>query len=93
MGVMAYYGNNDERKRADEIYAAYVTNVETFILWLLDDGRKVRLFSGNEVDAGAARQILAELRAARPELDPSRITAVSASSFEELTMAIARPAR
>ena len=89
VGVMAYYGNNDERKRADEIYAAYVKNVETFVLWLLDDGRKVRLFSGDEVDAGAARQILAELRAARPELDPSRITAVSASSFEELTMAMA----
>ena len=49
VGVMAYHGNNDERKRADEIYAAYVKNVETFVLWLLDNGRKVRLFSGTRL--------------------------------------------
>ena len=89
VGIMAYYGNNDDRKRGDEIYASYVRNVETFILWLLDNGRKIRLFSGDEVDAGAVRQILAELRAARPDLDPSWITAESASSFEELARAMA----
>ena len=89
VGIMAYYGNNDDRNRADEIYASYVRNVETFILWLLDNGRKIRLFSGDEVDAGAVRQILAQLRAARPDLEPSWITAESASSFEELTRAMA----
>ena len=89
VGLMAYYGNNDDRNRADEIYASYVRNVETFILWLLDNGRKIRLFSGDEVDAGTVRQVLAQLRAARPDLEPSWITAESASSFEELTRAMA----
>ena len=89
VGVMAYYGNNDDRKQADEIHAAYVTNVKTFILWLLDNGRKIRLFCGDAVDVAAVHQILADLRTARPDLDLSRITAVSASSFEELTMAMA----
>src|SRR5215470_4751035 len=28
VGLMAYYGTNDDRSRADEIYAAYIGNVE-----------------------------------------------------------------
>ena len=36
VGLMAYYGSNDDRRRADEIYASYIGNVESFIRWLLD---------------------------------------------------------
>jgi polysaccharide pyruvyl transferase WcaK-like protein len=39
VGLMAYYGTNDDRQRADEIYASYIGNVESFIRWLLDQGR------------------------------------------------------
>jgi polysaccharide pyruvyl transferase WcaK-like protein len=89
VGVMAYYGNNDDRKRADEIYAAYVKNVEAFIRWLLDNGRKVRLFSGDAGDEVAVRQILADVRRDRPDLEPARIVSEPTSSFEELTQAMA----
>ena len=89
IGVMAYYGNNDDRKQADQIYASYIENVETFIRWLLDNGRKVRLFSGDAVDEGAVSQILTDLRSYRPDLEPSWIVAESATTFEELTQAMA----
>lgn len=89
VGVMAYRGNNDDRQRADQIYASYVENIETFMRWLLDNGRKVRLFSGDAVDEGAMRQILTDLRSYRPDLEPSWIVAESATTFEELTQAMA----
>jgi polysaccharide pyruvyl transferase WcaK-like protein len=88
VGVMAYYGTNDDRKRAHEIYAAYVRNVEAFILWLVDSGRTVRLFYGDASDESAVRQILADLRERRPDLEPSSVTSQPVSSFAELTQAM-----
>jgi polysaccharide pyruvyl transferase WcaK-like protein len=61
VGVMAYYGTNDDRDRAGQIYATYIANVEAFIRWLLDGGRKVKLFYGDATDEPAVRQILADL--------------------------------
>ena len=47
VGLMAYHGSNDDRKRSDEIYASYIANMNSFIRWLLDNGRQVRLFYGD----------------------------------------------
>lgn len=75
VGVMAYYGGNDDRDRADEIHRAYVEVVKRFVRRLVDDGRPVRLLTGDEADETVVAEILDDLREHRPGLDPSRVTA------------------
>jgi polysaccharide pyruvyl transferase WcaK-like protein len=89
IGVMAYYGTNDDRQRSDEIHATYMNTITFFIKWLIDGGRKIRLFVGDRCDHDAVQEILAEVRAHRPELDPSWVVAEPVSSFSELTKAMA----
>ena len=86
VGVMEYRGSNDERSRADEIYSAYVAAMKQFVRWLVDNGRKVRLFVGdtNGSDDSVVQEILADLRESRPDLDPSRVIAEPAVSFADV---------
>ena len=85
VGVMAYYGGNDDKHRADEIHSAYVAKMKAFTRWLVDSGHKVRLFGGDsKFDWEVADQVLADVRAYRADLDPSWITAERVSSYAEL---------
>jgi polysaccharide pyruvyl transferase WcaK-like protein len=84
VGVMAYHGGNDDRGHADEIYLAYVAKMKTFVRWLVDTGRDVRLFTGDQVDEPVLAEIVADVRAQRPDLKPSRVAAASVSSLDEL---------
>ncbi|GAB3008787.1 polysaccharide pyruvyl transferase family protein [Amycolatopsis acidiphila] len=60
VGVMAFRGGNDERARAEEIYRSYVDGMKRFVHWLVDRGRPVWLFTGDQVDAPVVDEILAE---------------------------------
>ncbi len=93
VGVMAYRGSNDERKQADRIYSSYVTAMKQFVRWLVDSGRTVRLIVGdtNGSDDTVVREILADLRESRPDLDPSLISAQPVTTFDDVMQAI-RPA-
>jgi polysaccharide pyruvyl transferase WcaK-like protein len=86
VGVMAYYGSNDERGHADQLHAAYMAGMRGFLRWLIDDGRRVRLFIGdtNGSDDSVVRELVADLREYRPDLDPGRVTTEPASSWTEL---------
>ena len=93
VGVMAYYGSNDDRHRAGAIYASYIADVTSFVRWLVDDGRKVRLLIGdaNGSDGAAAQDILAALRAERPDLASGQVVAGTVSTvadvFREMSLA------
>jgi polysaccharide pyruvyl transferase WcaK-like protein len=89
VGVMAYYGTNDDRARADDIHASYTATMTRFVEWLLDDGRNVRLFVGDSGDAEAVTEILAALRASHPAVAPGRVVAEQITSFAELMQAMA----
>jgi len=89
VGVMAYYGTNDHRSQADEIYASYLETMKRFIRWLLDNGRNVRLLVGDTGDDIAVREILADIRVRWPDLEPSRVVAEPVFSFADLTRAMA----
>jgi len=91
VGVMDYHGANDDRRHADEIYTSYIETMKSFVRWLVDDGRRIRLLVGdtNNSDGRVVQEILADLRAHRPDLDPSRIIAAPVSSFAELMQAMA----
>ena len=89
VGVMAYHGANDDRRQADEIYVSYVEKMKSFVRWLVDSGRTIRLLVGDTCDDSVVQEILTDLRAHRPNLEASRVVAEPVSSFAELTRAMA----
>ena len=89
VGVMSYYGTNDDRARADDIHSSYTAAITRFVQWLLDDGRNVRLFVGDSSDAEAVAEIFATLHVSHPALPPGRVVAEPITSFAELMQAMA----
>ena len=61
VGLMAFYGGNDDRARADEIHDSYVATMKRFVRWLVDQGRQVRLFTGDKADDPVVAEILADV--------------------------------
>jgi polysaccharide pyruvyl transferase WcaK-like protein len=86
VGIMGYNGSNDDRHRAQEIYSSYVERMMSIILWLIDNGRRVRVFVGDTdgSDEAAVQEILANIRANRPELDESWLGAVPVANFNDV---------
>jgi polysaccharide pyruvyl transferase WcaK-like protein len=89
VGVMDYHGSNDDRQQADQLHASYVETMKSFVLWLLDNGRPVRLFTTDVHDEPVMREVIRDMRERRPELDPSQILAQPASSLDELMRQLA----
>jgi polysaccharide pyruvyl transferase WcaK-like protein len=89
VGVMAFYGGNDDRRDADEIHAQYVASMKKFVRWLVDTGHRVRLFTGDVVDNTVVAEILADIRDQRPEARAERVTAPAAPTLGELLRAMA----
>jgi polysaccharide pyruvyl transferase WcaK-like protein len=91
LGVMEYRGSNDDRPQADAIYDSYVANVKRFARWLIDDGRNIRLVIGdtNGPDNRVAQEILADLRAYRPDLEAGRVVAEPVATFADVEQQIA----
>jgi polysaccharide pyruvyl transferase WcaK-like protein len=75
VGVMAYYGGNDDRHRAAELHENYVTAMTEFCGWLTDNDYKVKVFAGDAVDAPVI-----DLVAARAHVEACPIT-----TFAEVT--------
>ena len=85
VGVMAYYGGNDDRSRAEQIHSSYVETMTRFTEWLVDNGYRVRLFGGdNKFDGEIAAKISGDVRGQRPNLDAQRITVADVASYPEL---------
>ena len=90
VGVMAYGGSNDDRDRTREIYTSYVDSIKEIVCWLIDNGRRVRLFIGDTdgSDEATVRELLADIRAIRPELDDSCVVAEPVSTFSDIMEAL-----
>lgn len=84
VGVMDYSGGNDDRAQASEIHAAYVNMMKQFVRWLVDSGRPVRLLVGDVDDEPVVREILADLRASRPDADPGQVVYEPAASLDDV---------
>ncbi len=92
VGVMAYYGSNDDRPQANAIYASYVANIKCFVRWLVDNDRGIRLLVGdaNGSDDSVVQEILADLRTRRPNLPPGQVVAARVSSIAEVMQEMAQ---
>jgi polysaccharide pyruvyl transferase WcaK-like protein len=85
VGVMAYYGTNDDRQQADEIHASYLEKMKRFVRWLADSGHQIRLFGGDNLrDDSVIQEVLADLRTHRPDLEPMWAAAEPVKSLEDL---------
>ena len=87
VGVMAYHGSNDDRAEADQLHQHYVDTMIRFVHWLLDGGRKVRLYTTDQEDAPILRELLADVRAQRED-DPD-IEAEPVSTLPDLMRRLA----
>ncbi|MFI7413153.1 polysaccharide pyruvyl transferase family protein [Streptomyces sp. NPDC049627] len=58
VGVMDFHGGNDDRARAEEIYRRYLDGTIRFVRALVEEGRPVRLLTGDQCDAPVVAAIL-----------------------------------
>lgn len=82
VGVMAYRGSNDDRSEADELHRRYLDTMIEFVHWLLDGGRKVRLYMTDQEDQPILHELLTDVRAQRA--DDSDINAERVSTLPGL---------
>jgi polysaccharide pyruvyl transferase WcaK-like protein len=80
VGVMAYHGTHVDRRHADDIYSTYVASMTSFVEWLVDEGYRVRLFTGDPSDEAVAAAVTDSVRSSRPGHD-QRIETVFAPSL------------
>src|SRR5262249_22906793 len=86
VGVMEYWGTNDDRGHEDELRAGYVERMTIFVGWLLDQGRAVRLLVGDTAgcDDRVAQDIVAGGVGRPPDVDVARLAMGSMSRPEDL---------
>jgi polysaccharide pyruvyl transferase WcaK-like protein len=84
VGVMDYSGANEDRRQADELRESYVRKMTTFVLWLVENDRPVRLFTSDSADEPIVARIAASVRTRHPDLPPARLIAEPVTSMDEL---------
>ncbi|MFF4948320.1 polysaccharide pyruvyl transferase family protein [Streptomyces chattanoogensis] len=77
IGVMDFHGGNDDRARAEEIYRRYLDGTIRFVRALVEEGRPVRLLTGDRCDASVVAAIL-------DAVDSPLVTAAEPASLANL---------
>ncbi|WP_413759973.1 polysaccharide pyruvyl transferase family protein [Streptomyces sp. MMBL 11-3] len=77
VGVMDFHGSNDDRARAGEIHRRYLDGTTRFVRALVEEGRPVRLLTGDACDATVVAAIL-------DAVDSPLVTAAGADSLAGL---------
>ncbi|WP_406368870.1 polysaccharide pyruvyl transferase family protein [Streptomyces sp. NBC_00647] len=77
VGVMDFHGGNDDRALAEEIHRRYLDGTTRFVRALVEDGRPVRLLTGDECDASVVAAVI-------EAVDSPLVTAAEASSLADL---------
>jgi len=84
LGVMAYYGRDDDPVRGGHIRARYVEQLTVFVARLLEAGRSITLVIGDGVDREIADQIRDGVLAAHPEFPPEGVRVAAANTLDDL---------
>jgi polysaccharide pyruvyl transferase WcaK-like protein len=77
VGVMDFHGGNDDRARAEEIYRRYLDGTIRFVRALVEEGRPVRLLTGDQCDLSVVAAIL-------DAVDSPLVTAAETASLADL---------
>lgn len=83
VGVMSYYGWSKGDPNGEGIYRQYLEKLSTFVTWLLDNGYRVRLLSGDEGDWAAIQDFVKILKSSGRS-DGDQLTAVRTYTLREL---------
>ena len=84
VGVMTYLGWQRNSPRGPAIYATYLENITAFVLWLLEQGHRVRILMGDAADRDAVADVLSKVATARPHLAQDRLLADPMRSLHDL---------
>jgi polysaccharide pyruvyl transferase WcaK-like protein len=91
VGIMGFYGNNEDRAQAAKINAAYMEKTKCFVRWLADNGYRIRLFPGDNLwDDAVLEEVVADLQANRPDLEPMWAVADTVTSLDALMEEMAK---
>ncbi|MGW2099749.1 polysaccharide pyruvyl transferase family protein [Streptomyces olivaceoviridis] len=77
VGVMDFHGGDDDRSRAGQIHRRYLDGTIRFVRALVEEGRAVRLLTGDACDAPVVAAIL-------DAVDSPLVTAAEAASLADL---------
>ncbi|MFF7651639.1 polysaccharide pyruvyl transferase family protein [Streptomyces sp. NPDC007983] len=77
LGVMDFHGGNDDRARAEEIHRRYLDGTIRFVRALVEEGRPVRLLTGDQCDVAVVAAIL-------DAVDSPLVTAAEPASLADL---------
>ncbi|MFF2363350.1 polysaccharide pyruvyl transferase family protein [Streptomyces sp. NPDC058122] len=77
VGVMDFHGGNDDRARAEEIHRRYLDGTIRFVRTLAEEGRPVRLLTGDTCDTSVVAAIL-------DAVDSPLVTAAEPASLADL---------
>ncbi|AVV44809.1 polysaccharide pyruvyl transferase family protein [Streptomyces sp. ID05-04B] len=77
VGVMDFHGGDDDRDRAEEIHRRYLEGTTRFVRALVEEGRPVRLLTGDACDAPVVAAIL-------DAVDSPLVDAAEAASLADL---------
>ncbi|MGC3001863.1 polysaccharide pyruvyl transferase family protein [Streptomyces sp. G35A] len=82
VGVMDFHGGNDDRARAEEIHRRYLDGTIRFVRALVEEGRPVRLLTGDRCDTAVVAAVL-------DAVDSPLVTAAGAASLTDLMKEVA----
>ncbi|MFI1675518.1 polysaccharide pyruvyl transferase family protein [Streptomyces sp. NPDC020607] len=77
VGVMDFHGGNDDRARAEEIHGRYLEGTTRFVRALVEEGRPVRLLTGDACDASVVEAII-------DAVDSPLVTAAETATLTDL---------
>ncbi|MGW7078062.1 polysaccharide pyruvyl transferase family protein [Streptomyces sp. NPDC054866] len=77
VGVMDFHGGDDDRAMADEIHRRYLEGTTRFVRALVEEGRQVRLLTGDDCDTTVVDAIL-------EAVDSPLVTAAEVASLADL---------
>ncbi|MGY0070268.1 polysaccharide pyruvyl transferase family protein [Streptomyces sp. QTS137] len=77
VGVMDFHGGDDDRDRAEQIHRRYLDGTTRFVRTLAEEGRPVRLLTGDACDAPVVEAILGAV-------DSPLVSAAEATSLADL---------
>lgn len=90
IGVMTYEGWIRRHPDGKAIYDAYLTKLLGFIDWILQQGHKIRLLTGDEADEATIKEVLRRLGPDRLKANGAKITIEPSRTLDEIMEQIAK---
>jgi polysaccharide pyruvyl transferase WcaK-like protein len=90
LGIMTYYGWENDPQAGAAVLDRYLAKIERFILARLAEGYDIRLLVGDVNDKTALHALMARLAAARPGIVGERVSAPPIGSLDDVMGIISR---